>query len=472
MTSTISRKKLLKIIENQHLFSSILALKACLDKVVSRASAIRKQRENIDVKHGRHLRLSILFLAIPLLLGGETELILNPANLNLGVLSGQTGRTFVEIDNPGTEAHSYSLFRVPEESRSVQTAYYPFDGHFDDMFTCRNGTISNLSFVDDRNFWADSAVNCSGNSHYACRDFEVENNFAVSFWAKPEVAQTMYAEGYSNAPAYTNYLIGPEWGGVSNWAGFGIALGTNGIMLIEHGHAYMPRLLCYSANLSGWHHFTINFESHSPKLYIDGAFIRSGIPSQRSYTRLSHDIGGYVYGSYTGKLDELCVFISALDQSQISALFSFDGQQRYRISDQLGILNAGAGVNSQIKMIDTSLALGVYTDTFILCQGDSIPELQLLPVNLTITDQGPLAPQSVSISRLQSGDYLIQWVPVTQDTYGMAFTPSRYRIYRSDSPGSLEDFVEIGQSTDLQYVDARDPMEPENQIRFYLVRAE
>jgi hypothetical protein len=71
MTSTISRKKLLKIIENQHLFSSILALKACLDKVVSRASAIRKQRENIDVKHGRHLRLSILFLAILYYLEGK-----------------------------------------------------------------------------------------------------------------------------------------------------------------------------------------------------------------------------------------------------------------------------------------------------------------------------------------------------------------------------------------------------------------
>ncbi len=413
-----------------------------------------------------------LLISLPFLLRGEMELILNPGSVNLGVLSGHTGRTYLEIENVGTAAHDYSLFLVPEESRNEQTAYYPFDAHYTDMFTCSTGTISNLSFVADRNLQPESAVYFNGNSQYTTRDFNLQDDFSVAFWAKPETAQTMYSEGYSNAPAYTNYLIGPEWGGTTNWAGFGIALGTNGIMLIEHGHAYMPRLLCYSANLSGWHHYTVTFANHAPKLYIDGSFIRSGISSQRTYTRLSHDIGGYVYGHYSGKLDELCTYNSTLTQTQISAVYAFNSQAHYRITPQIGTVDPGTTLSLMLKMIDSMLPFGAYTDTLIFCQGDSLPQYQMVPVNLTITDLGPLAPSSISISKMPSGDVLLMWQPVTQDTHGMPFTPSRYRIYRSSLAGSPEDYVEIGYSTDPQYIDAYDPLLPGWVKRFYLVRAE
>lgn len=413
-----------------------------------------------------------LLISTPFLLSGEMELTLNPGSVNLGVLSGQIGRTYVEIGNTGSEAHDYSLFLVPEGLRSVQTAYYPFDAHYKDLFTCSTGTISNVTFADDRYNKLESAVYFNGSGQYTTRDFVLQNDFSVTFWAKPETVQPMYSEGYSNAPAYTNYLIGPEWGGTSNWAGFGIALGTNGIMLIEHGHAYMPRLLCYSANLSGWHHYAVTFTNHAPKLYVDGVLVRSGISSQRAYTRLSHDIGGYVYGSYTGKLDELCTFNSPLDQAQINAVYAFNSQARYRITPQLGSIDPGSDLILMLKMIDTSLPLGAYADTLIFCQGDTLPESLLLPVNLSITDQGPLAPSSISISTLPSGDVMLQWQPVSQDTYGVPYTPVRYRIYRSSLPGSIEDYVEIGQSTEPQYIDAYDLLLPEGVKRFYLVRAE
>ena len=424
------------------------------------------------MKHRAFLVLSILLCSLPLSMHGIMELSPNPVEVDLGVLQGNSARTYLDVSNIGTAEHSYSLFHVPESVRTQQVAYYPFDGIYNDMFTCSSGTVVNMPFVEDKDSHGDSAVYCGGSAKYTTRDFALQNDFSVSFWAKPVTTQNMYSQSYSNSPMYANYLIGPEWGGTSNWGGFGIALGTNGIMLIEHGHAYMPCLLSYSANLSGWHHYTVTFTNHAPKLYLDGALVRTGISSQRSYTRLSHEIGSYVYGSYSGYLDELCVFNSALSQSQINDIFSFNSKSRYLVSPQIGTIAAGTSQNLMLNMVDTTLALGTYTDTYILCQGGAAPEYQLIPVETVVTDLGPLAPDAVTILRLPNGDILLQWQPVTQDTYGAAFSPTRYRIYRADTPGTMESYTEIGQSSGTQYVDSYNPLLPSQSMRFYLIRAE
>ncbi len=414
----------------------------------------------------------ILIISLPLCLHGIMELNPIPAEVDLGVLQGNSARTYLEVSNTGTAEHSYSLFQVPETVRTQQLAYYPFDGIYDDLFTCTNGTIVNMPFVEDKDSHVDSAVYFDGYAKYTTRDFAVQNDFSVSFWAKPVSTQNMYSQSYSNAPMYANYLIGPEWGGTSNWGGFGIALGTNGIMLMEHGHGYMPCLLSYSANLSGWHHYTVTFTNHAPKLYLDGTLVRTGISSQRSYTRLSHEIGSYVYGSYSGHLDELCVFNSPLSQAQVNDMYSFDRGSRYIISPQIGTIAAGASQNLMLNMIDTSLPLGSYTDTYILCQGGDAPEYRLISVETVVTDRGPLAPDAVTILKLPNGDVQLQWLPVTQDTYGAAFTPTRYRIYRANTPGSMDSYTEIGQSSGTQYVDSFNPLLPAQPMKFYLIRAE
>lgn len=418
--------------------------------------------------------LFLLFIVgfLPLSMYGVMELSLNPSEVTMGVLPGNTARTYLEVSNTGSEERSFSLFHALNPVSDQQVAYYPFDSLYTDMFTCTSGTIVNLPFVEDRDSEVSSAVYFTGASKYITRDFALQNDFSVSFWAKPVVAQTMYSQSYGNAPLYAKYLIGPEWGGTSNWGGFGIALGTNGIMLIEHGHAYMPCLLSYSANLAGWHHYTVTFSNHAPKLYIDGILVQSGISSQRSYTRLSHELGSYVYGSYSGYLDDFCVFSSSLSPSQVHDVFTYDNKSRFIISPQYGAIAAGASKVVMLKMVETSLSPGIYTDELIFCQGGNVPEYQIIPVEIEVSDRGPLAPASVTINRLPNGDVLLQWQAVTQDTYGDSFSPDCYRIYRAESPGSPDDYVEIGQSSSTQYVDSHNPLLPSQPMRFYLIRAE
>lgn len=413
----------------------------------------------------------MLFL-LPLVLLAQMEINATPSSLNMAFLQGDSGSTGFSIANSGAVDHDYALFVMPEALINAHSAYYPFNGFYDDLFTRTTGTLANLSFADDRLERPEHAVHFNGYGSYITREFALENDFSISFWAKPTATQPMYTEGYYNSARYCNYLLVPEWGGTNNWGGFGIGLGTNGIMLIEHGHAYMPVMLSWSADLSAWHHYTITFANHAPKLYIDGVLVRSGITSQRTYTRLSNEFGQTGYGSYTGFLDELSVFGSALDPATINVLYAYDGFSRYSLAPMLGTLGSAENQTVTISLLDYSLPLGDYTDTLCLCQGGASPEHSVIPIYLNITDLAPLAPNDVSISNLGTHEVLLQWTAVTHDTHGNPFSPTNYHIYRSDKPGPIWNYYEVGQTSGTVFHDMYDPLENPPAKFFYYIRAE
>lgn len=57
--------------------------------------------------------------------------------------------------------------------------------------------------------------------------------------------------------------------------------------------AVLAPLLVYSASLTAWHHFSIVYSSGTPKLYVDGTLVATGLASPRSNVYLSmQDYGG------------------------------------------------------------------------------------------------------------------------------------------------------------------------------------
>jgi RHS repeat-associated protein len=166
------------------------------------------------------------------------------------------------------------------------------------------------------------------------------NNFTVSFWAQPNTTDQIDSESTSGTGGVSGqrYAIWPLWH-TNGHAGAGISVGTNGVSVYEHTDNYMPATLVYSGSLSGWTHVTVVYENKQPKLYINGTLVRIGLTSPMSYVNINPlEIGGDVYGYYSGKLDDVRVYDHALSASEVNTLAngSSSTQIKWLVTDHLG----------------------------------------------------------------------------------------------------------------------------------------
>ena len=394
----------------------------------------------------------VLLLLLPAGAEAVMELSVNPGSVSMDVIVGGTVSRALTISNTGPMVHSYSLMTIPTQVLPDLKSYYRFNGELEDLVGVGTAGNANASYAADRNDNAQSALSFNGTSALQTDDPGLENTFSVSFWASPDNSGTPIAQGYYSYGLNTSYLLGPDWGGTGIRAGFGIALIKEGIMLIEHAHGYMPCLLSYSANLTGWHHYTVVFQNHHPTLYIDGLMVATGLVSQRQITYLSGTYGAFIYGSYAGRLDDLCIFNSALTSDQALALCQYTEGSRYSFQSAYGSVESGQQTVAALMMTDSSLPVGSYNDVLTLCQRGPAPEYIQIPVSLDVVAFGPMAPQNVSVSKLADGDIRLQWNPVTQNTNGEPISIGHYTIYASPATYPLPGYQVLGSSSATWYV--------------------
>ena len=72
---------------------------------------------------------------------------------------------------------------------------------------------------------------------------------------------------------------GDDFGG-SGHAGCGMAVGTNGVCVFEHGANYFAPTLVHAAPLSDWTHVTVVYREGQPSLYLNGTPARTGLKSE------------------------------------------------------------------------------------------------------------------------------------------------------------------------------------------------
>ncbi|HSE18100.1 MAG TPA: LamG-like jellyroll fold domain-containing protein [Pyrinomonadaceae bacterium] len=156
----------------------------------------------------------------------------------------------------------------------------------------------------------------------------VTNNFTVAFWAKPEATTASTVEsttGTGGLGGGHRYVIGPQQGaqafGSAAHSGAGVSVGTNGVTVVDHTDFTIPPLLVYQAPISGWTHVAVVFENKTPRLYLNGRLVRTGLQSPRSFVHIfPKDIGGMVYGFYQGQLDDLRIYNKPLTAWEIDAI--------------------------------------------------------------------------------------------------------------------------------------------------------
>jgi len=146
------------------------------------------------------------------------------------------------------------------------------------------------------------------------------NNFTLEAWVKPNAAQQIDAEATSGTYGTSgkNYLFWPTESGAVD-GGAGVAVGTNGVGVYEHGDSYLPALAVYNGAISStqWTHLAVVYRNKQPSIYLNGALVRTGLPSPRNNVYASQEIGGDVYGHYSGLADRISVYDTALSGSEI-----------------------------------------------------------------------------------------------------------------------------------------------------------
>lgn len=114
---------------------------------------------------------------------------------------------------------------------------------------------------------------------------DVSKTFTLVAWVKPDADTGLPNEennGFGAVALRHNYVLYPA-PGHEVWtdtdAGAGLAVGRNGVTVIEHGTSHMPAVLVYAAPITKWTHIAVVYRDGTPSLYVDGKLVRSGLKS-------------------------------------------------------------------------------------------------------------------------------------------------------------------------------------------------
>jgi hypothetical protein len=193
------------------------------------------------------------------------------------------------------------------------------------------------------------------------------DNFTIELWAKPTGKDSIVNEGVNGTGGIRIALHPPH--GDYNWgtghAGAGVTVATNTITVYEHANNYLQARLVWVGAISGWNHIAVVYENKTPKLYVNGTLVRTGLTSsyvvhpslgydgRPSYTANNGIGAGMNGGYYQGYLDEIRIsdnvrytanFIPqkeyANDQNTIG-LFHFNEGSGNTANDASSLINNG-----------------------------------------------------------------------------------------------------------------------------------
>jgi len=148
------------------------------------------------------------------------------------------------------------------------------------------------------------------------------DTFSFGGWFKTSATHEIDPESTSGVGGVNNqrYAFDPQHGGESN-GGAGLSLGTNGILVYEHGSNYMPATAVYQADIGNdWNHIMIVYDNKQPTIYLNGSAVRTGLTSPREVVNAPIHFGGMAYGYFEGLMDEVRIYNRALSAAEIKKL--------------------------------------------------------------------------------------------------------------------------------------------------------
>ncbi len=148
------------------------------------------------------------------------------------------------------------------------------------------------------------------------------DTFSFGGWLKTSATHEIDPETSSGTGGVNNqrYAFDPQHGGETD-GGAGLSVGTNGILVYEHGSNYMPATAVYQADIgSDWNHIMIVYDNKQPTIYLNGIAVRTGLTSPREVVNAPIHFGGMAYGYFEGLMDEIRIYNRALTAADVRKL--------------------------------------------------------------------------------------------------------------------------------------------------------
>jgi len=148
------------------------------------------------------------------------------------------------------------------------------------------------------------------------------DTFSFGGWLKTSATHEIDGESISGTvgTAGQRYAFDPAHGGDAD-GGAGLSVGTNGILVYEHGSSYMPATAVYQADIGNdWNHIMIVYDNKQPTIYLNGLAVRTGLTSPRAVVNAPIQFGGMNYGFFEGLLDEVRIYDYALSLGEVGWL--------------------------------------------------------------------------------------------------------------------------------------------------------
>jgi hypothetical protein len=151
------------------------------------------------------------------------------------------------------------------------------------------------------------------------------NNFTFAVWVKPDADTTLSTEANKaviDISKPRNEVFAPAHGdtlGGTDHAGCGLAVGRNGVSVLEHGANYFAPTLVQAATLTNWTHVAVVYRDGQPSLYLNGVLAKTGLQS----THIVHSGAGQNgEAKYHGKLGAIEQFARSLSAGEIAKLMA------------------------------------------------------------------------------------------------------------------------------------------------------
>ncbi len=117
---------------------------------------------------------------------------------------------------------------------------------------------------------------------------EPAQTFSMSVWAKPDIELRLFPEEsiegfldetgkfYAIPAAEGDILFG------EHHAIAGVAVGRNGVFVVERSSGEAPAVLSAPMPVSGWTHVAVVYQEGTPSLYVNGVFVKEGLRSGKT----------------------------------------------------------------------------------------------------------------------------------------------------------------------------------------------
>lgn len=117
---------------------------------------------------------------------------------------------------------------------------------------------------------------------------DARGEFAMALWVKPDTdLRVLPKESTTGSIDEVGkyYAIPADPGDLRFGAGHataGLAVGRNGIFVVERSSEACPAVLVADVKVSGWTHVAVVYRDGKPRLYVNGVFVREGLASGKT----------------------------------------------------------------------------------------------------------------------------------------------------------------------------------------------